>query len=162
RRDFVQVLQRSEGSSIEQILFDIRKRSLDLSLRLRPMRTASPWLKAIMRGEGEKASVVDRLIAIIAGDHDFHVVVETGGSQAAEILEGADVFANGGGKVLSLHESQVLAARIPQQVAESVHTAPAFRCKRDLVRRVIHLCLHTRSCLEALHRWFRRMRPQCA
>ena len=40
-----------------------------------------------------------------------------------------------------------------------MHPPPAFRRKRDIVRRIIHLSLHSRSRLEPLHRRFRSVRP---
>ena len=66
------------------------------------MGTTSPGLKAVVRGEGQKAGVINRLVAVISGHHDFHVVVQTGGCQPAEILKRADVLPDGGGKVLRL------------------------------------------------------------
>src|SRR6516162_2313913 len=74
-RDLIQVLQGSEGPAIEQILRNIGKRALDLTFGLRPPRAASPGLKAIVGGEGQKAGVVNRLVAVISGHYDFHVVV---------------------------------------------------------------------------------------
>ena len=64
------------------------------------MRTAGPWLKAVMRGESKKASVIDRLVAVITGNYHFHVVVETGRRQSLKVFEGASVFADGGREIL--------------------------------------------------------------
>src|SRR5580658_8090840 len=99
-RHLVQMLQRGETPAIQQVGFDILKWSLDLALGLRTMRAAGPWLKAVMRGESKKASVIDRLVAVITRYHYFHVVGETSRSQSLEVFEGADVFADGGRKIL--------------------------------------------------------------
>ena len=132
--DLVEVLQRSEGAAIEQVGFDILKRSFHFTFRLGTMRPAGPGLKAVMRGEGQKARVVDRLIPVITGHHDLHVVVQTGGGGTLQVVEGAHVFPDGGGKVLRFHEAHVLAARVTQYVTEGMHAAPAFggerRCRR--------------------------------
>jgi hypothetical protein len=64
------------------------------------MGTTGPGLITVMRSEGEEAGVVDRLLAVIASHHDIHVVVETSGAQAAEILESTHVFPDRSGKSL--------------------------------------------------------------
>src|SRR5580693_9935010 len=43
-----------------------------------------------------------------------------------------------------------------------MHSPPAFSRERNVVRRIIHLTLHPRSSLEALHRSFRRVRANDA
>src|SRR2546426_7354057 len=85
-RGLVQVLQRSKGTAVEQVLFQIGKRPLHLPFRFRTMRAASPWLKAIVRGERQKASVVDRLGSVITGHLKFHGVVQAGGPPAPSLI----------------------------------------------------------------------------
>jgi hypothetical protein len=113
-----------------------------------------------MRGEREEPGVVNRLLAVIAGNHDFHVVVETGGAQTIEVFESADVFPDRGRKVLRLHEPHVLAPGVGQNVAEGMDTAPPFGREWDVVRRIIHLPLHSWTRLESPDRKFRRVRPE--
>jgi len=48
------------------------------------------------------------------------------GGQTLKVLEGANVFADGAGKVLRLHETHILPARVTQDVTESMHTPLAF------------------------------------
>src|SRR6266508_4145049 len=43
-----------------------------------------------------------------------------------------------------------------------MHAPPAFGCERNVVRRIIHLRLQTRSCLEPPHGYFRRAGPKRA
>ena len=106
----VQLLERSEGAAIQQVGFQVIKRSLDFAFRFRTARPAGPWLKTVMRGEGKKASIINRLITVIIRHDHFHVVVEAGGRQSLKIFECANVFADGGCKILRLHKAQVLAA----------------------------------------------------
>ena len=115
-----------------------------------------------MRGEGEEPGVVEGLLAVSRRHHDFHVVVETGGGDALKIFEGAHVFAHGGGEVLGLHEAQVLAARIAQDVAEGMHAPAAFVRERDVVRRIIHLACTPGPVSKRSTGGLRRLRPQRA
>src|SRR5215467_16081921 len=87
RCDLIQVLERSEGPTVEQVLGNIRKWPFNFTLRLGPMRAASPGLKAVVSGKGQKAGVVNGLVAIISGHHNFHVVVYAGDAQTTEILK---------------------------------------------------------------------------
>ena len=114
-----------------------------------------------MGGEGQKVRVVDGLIPVITGHHDLHVVVQTGGGGTLQVAEGADVFADGSGEVLRFHEAHILATRVTQYVTERMHAAPAFGGERNVIGRIIHLRLQTWRRLEAPHRRFRRVRPQC-
>ena len=50
------------------------------------------------------------LTAVVPGDDDLRVVVETGGCQPLKVFEGANVFADGGGEILRIHKAQILAA----------------------------------------------------
>jgi hypothetical protein len=86
------------------------KRPFDLAFGLRTMGAAGPGLIAVVRRERQKARVIDGLVAIVARDYHFHVVVQTGGGQSLKVFESARMFANGGGKVLRLHKAHILAA----------------------------------------------------
>ena len=99
------MLQRREGPAIQQVGFHILKWSFDLAFGLRTMRPAGPGLETVMRGEGQKAGVIDGLVAVVTGHYHLHVVVQTGGGQTLKVFEGADMFANGGGKVLRTPQS---------------------------------------------------------
>jgi len=160
--DLIQVLQRSERPAVEQVLRNIRKRPFNLTFGLRPVRAASPGLKAIVGSEGQKTGVVNRLVAIIAGHYDFHVVVQTSSGQTTEVRKSADMFADGGGEVLRLYEPYILAARVSQDITEGVNTPPALGGEIDLVGRVVHLGLQPWGCFKALDRGFGQMRPECA
>ena len=110
-----------------------------------------------MRGERQESRVVDRLAAVEAADHDFHIVVQTGRSRAAQVLEGSDVFADRGFEVLMFHEPQILPAGICQHVAEQLHPAPPLDREVEGVRRIIHLSLQSGPRLEADRRQPRRI-----
>jgi hypothetical protein len=110
-----------------------------------------------MRGESQKAGVVDRLVAVVASHYHFHVVVKTSRRQTFKVFEGANVFAEGGREILRLYEAQILTARVTQHVTERMHPPPPFVRERDVVRRIIHLSLNPRAGFKALHRSFRRV-----
>ena len=140
-RGLVQVLQAAEGPAAKQARFDISKGSLDLPFRLGPPGTAGHRAKAVMGRERQEPRVVDRLVAVVAADHDFHVVIEARRRDPAQVLEGADVLADGGGEILRLDEVEVLPPRVAQHVAEGVHAAAAFVAEIQIIRGIIHLGL---------------------
>ena len=115
-----------------------------------------------MSGESEKAGVIDGLVTVVTGYCHFHVVVETSGRQSLEVFEGADVFADGGRKILRLHKPQILAARVTQHITERMDPPAPFGRERNIIRRIIHLSLHARTGLEPLHRRLRRVRADGA
>ena len=104
-----------------------------------------------MSRERQEPRVVDRVVAVVAADHDFHVVIEACRRDPAQVLEGADVLADGRGEVLRLDEVEVLPPRVAQHVAEGVHAAAAFVAEIEIIRGVIHLCLMPRGGLEPPH-----------
>src|ERR1041385_4745178 len=156
------MFQRGECPAIQEVAFHILKWLFDLAFGLRTMRSTSPGLETIMGRECQKAGVINGLVAVVTGDHNFHVVVQTGGGQSLEVGESADVFADRGGEILRLHKAQILAARITQDVTECIHPPPPFCRKWDVVWRIIHLRLYSRSRLEALHRRLRCVWPHRA
>src|SRR2546430_13314514 len=70
---------------------------------------------------------------IIRHDH-FHVVVEAGGRQSLKIFECANVFADGGCKILRLHKAQVLAARSEEHTSE-LQSQSKIVCRLLLVKK---------------------------
>ena len=57
--------ERAERAAVEQIHFHVVKRPLDFPLGLTATRTTSHRAVAIVRGEGQKTRVIDRLVAIM-------------------------------------------------------------------------------------------------
>jgi Family of unknown function (DUF5372) len=72
-----------------------------------------------MSSEGQKARVVDGLIPVVTGHHDFHVVVQAGGCGTLQVFEGADMFTDRDGKVLRFYEPDILTARVTQYVDDT-------------------------------------------
>ena len=113
-----------------------------------------------MRRERQEPRVIDRLVAVVAADDDFHVVIQASRRDSAQVLEGADVLADGRGEVLGLDEVEVLPPRVAQHVAEGVDAAAAFVREIKIIGGVIHLCLDPRGGLEPPHRRDDRPRTQ--
>ena len=65
--------------------------------------------------------------------------------------EGADVLAQGGRQILGLDESQILAARVAQDVTEQQDAAAALGGEVDVMDGIVHLGLDARRRLEADH-----------
>ena len=101
--------------------------------------------------ERQEPWVVHWLVAVVTAHHDFHVVIKTGCRDSAQMLEGADVLADGGGEVLALDEVKILPARVAQDVAEGVDPAAPLGREVDVVGGVIHLRLLSRRGLEPPH-----------
>src|SRR5208282_3045031 len=78
-RHFVEVLQGTELTPIEQAGFYEVEWPLHFTFRLWPPAPTGPDFVAVVCGEGEEAGVVDWLLALIAVHHDLHVIVEAGG-----------------------------------------------------------------------------------
>ena len=70
------------------------------------------------------------------------------------------VLAQGRRQIHRLDETQVLPARIAEQVAEQIDAPPAFAREVDVVDAMIHLCLHPWPGLKARHGRRRGARPQ--
>jgi hypothetical protein len=140
-RGLVQVPEAAEGPAAKQAGFDISKGSLHFSFRLGPPGSAGHRPEAVVGREREEPRVVDRVVAVVAADDDFHVVIEALRRDPAQVLEGADMLADGGGEVLRLDEVEVLPPRVTQHVAEGVHATAAFVGEIQIIRGVIHLSL---------------------
>ena len=156
----VEVVQAGESSAIEQVHFHIREWPFHLPFRLGPPRPASARPESVMGGEGQKPRVVERLPSFPAVDHGLHVVVQTGGRHASQVLECPDVLAQERLEILSLREVQVLTPGVTQQIAKEIDPARPFRRKVDRVHRPIHLGLDSGTCLETLDRLRRSRDPQ--
>ena len=154
------MFQRAELAAAEQIGLSKVELPLHFAFRLRPPGPTSDGPKTVVRGEGQEASVVDRLIAFVAGDHDFHVVIETGSGRAAQIREGPHVLAERGLHVLGVGETQVLSPAVAQEVTEQIHLAAAFLGEIQGVDAIVHLRLNAWSRLKTLHGWTAELRPQ--
>ena len=159
-RGLVQVPQAAEGPAAQQARFDISEGPLDLPLRLRPPGPAGHRPEAVVGRERQEPRVVDRLVAVVAADDDLHVVIEARRRDPAQVLEGADVLADGRGEVLRLDEAEVLPPRVAQHVAEGVNAAAAFVAEVEVIRGVIHLGLLSRRGLEPPHGGDHRARAQ--
>ena len=101
--------------------------------------------------ERQEPWVVHRFVAVVTAHHDFHVVIKTGCRDSTQMLEGADVLANGGGKILAFDEVEILPARVAQDVAKSVDPPASLSREVDVVCGVIHLGLFSRRGLEPPH-----------
>src|SRR5260370_24257044 len=104
------MLEAGERATVEQVRLDVPEWAFDLTLRLRPPRSAGHRPEGVVSRKGQEARVVNRLLSIIPADDDLHVVVETFCSKPAQMGEGGDVFANRRGEVLTLDKIHLLAA----------------------------------------------------
>ena len=72
------------------------------------------------------------------------------------------MFANGRGEILALDKPHILAPRITEHVAESMHPSATLGGEGNVVGRKVHLALNSRASLKPLHGSFRRVWPHCA
>jgi len=104
----VEVFERVEVAAAQQVLLDVIERPFHLALGLGAAWPASPGPEAVVRGEGQKAWVVERFaVLVILHDH-LEVVVQAGGRHAAQMVEGGDVLPERGVKILTLDKTQIL------------------------------------------------------
>jgi len=150
-RDFVQVFQRAERAAVEQVLFHVVERPFHFPLRLTPPRPAGPRPVTVVRGECQEPRVVHRLVAVVAGHHDLHVVVQARGGHTAQVRKRPHVLADRGREILRLDEPQILPPRVSQHVTEQMHATRPLPRKRQRVRRIVHLRLLARGRLESLY-----------
>jgi len=106
----VEMPQGAEGPAVEKVGLGIPEGPLHLALGLTAPHPAGLRREAVVRGEGQELGVVQRPLVAVTQHHHLHVVVRAGGGHAAQMLEGADVFAQGGRQVLCLDETQILPA----------------------------------------------------
>ena len=154
-RHLAQMFQRPKGATVEQIFFYIVEWPFDLTFGFGAPGLASPRLEAIVCGEGQEASIVDRLAVFPASDHDFHVVVEAYRGHASQMFEGGDMLTHRRFKVLPLGEADVLPPRVSEDIAEQFHAATPFLFEVERVTRPVHLSLSARRSFEADRRCFR-------
>ena len=148
----VEVLQRAELATAEQVFLHKTELSLDLTLGLWPPTPTGHRPEAVVSGERQEAGVVDRLAVLVTGHHRFHVVVQAGGSHAVHVLEGVDVLADRGFQVGRRRESQILPAGVPQHVAEKIHLAAPLLGEIQRVNGPVHLSLESGTRFKAFHR----------
>ena len=139
--DFVEMFQGAEGAAVEQAFFDVIERPLHFAFCLAPPDAASSRRKAVVGGEGEELRIVERPFIAVPQHHDLHVVVQASAGHAAQMFEGADVFAQSRRQVLGLDKTQILAAGVTEHIAERVNATAAFAGEVDVVGAVIHLGL---------------------
>jgi len=90
----IEVVEIAERAAKKEVLADITERSLDFSLRLWPIRSASARLEAIVPGNIEKRTIIDHEpIGAFAHDGGLHAIVEDFAWSAADRLQGGDVTA---------------------------------------------------------------------
>ena len=140
-----------KAPTAQQAGFDISKLALHFPFCLGPPHAASHRSKTVMGRERQETRVVDRLVTVVTTHHDFHVVIETGRRDSAQVLKGADVLADGRGEILALDEVQILPARVAQHIAEGVNPAASFDREIEVIGGVIHLRLKPRRRLEPPH-----------
>ena len=136
------MLQRVEGAAVEQAGFDIVELPFDFALRLRPAHAAGLRPEAVVGGEGQELGVVEGAVGVVTQHHGLEVVVQADAGDAAQMMEGVHVFAQGRRQVHRLDEAQVLPPRVAEQVAEQVDAPAAFAREVDVVDAIVHLCLH--------------------
>src|SRR5512135_794698 len=85
---------------------------------LRPPGPACDRSETVVGGEGQEPRVVNRHVVLVAGHHDFHIIIQAGCGYTAQMGEGAHVLVQGSRHVLGLDESQILASRVAQDITE--------------------------------------------
>jgi hypothetical protein len=108
----IQVSEGRERAGVEEVCNDVKKGFLDFPFRLWPPPSAGPRTKPIVEGEGEKPRVVHRLFAVPLLDDDLHVVVETHGRRATQVLKRPHMLADGRLKILRLDEAEIAPSRV--------------------------------------------------
>ena len=82
---FIQVLQGPESPTAQEARFNIAERPLHFSLGLRPAGTASYRSKAVMSRKSQEPGIVDRLVVIVTGYHNLHIVIKTSRGNPAQV-----------------------------------------------------------------------------
>ena len=151
RGHLVEMLQRVEGAAVEQAGFDVEELAFDFALGLRPANAARLRAEAVVRGEGEELGVVQRAVGVVPEHHRFEVVVQADAGDAAQVMEGMHVLAQGRQQVHRLDPAQVLPPRVAEQVAEQVDAPAAFAREVEVVDAIVHLGLLAWPGLKARH-----------
>ena len=154
---FIEMLQRSERATVEQIRLHVEERTFDFAFGLGAADLASPRPETIVRGERQKACVVNRLIVFPTRDDHFHVVVQACRGDALEMIERPDVLADRRVEVLSLRKADILSPGITQQITEQIDFSATFLREVDLIGGPVHLGLNARTGLEANREWLGRL-----
>ena len=95
RGHLVEMLQRLEGATVEQVGFDISEVAFDFAFRLRAAHAAGLWSEAVMRGEGKELGIIEGAVGIVTQHHGFEVVVQADAGDAAEMMEGMHMLTHG-------------------------------------------------------------------
>ena len=145
----VEMIERTELATIEQIGFNIIKWSFNFAFGLGPTDLASPRSVAIVRGESQESCVVDRLVIFPASHNDLHVIVEARRGDSAKMFESFDMLANGRFVVLPFGKVDILPSRVTEDVTEQLYLAASLLNEVDFVSRPVHLSLNSWTRLEA-------------
>lgn len=140
-RHGLKVLQALEGSSIQEVPFDILEGRLHFSLGLGRPRTTGDRSATVMGDEGRESGIKYRSARLPAQDNCFFVIIQALSGHAAEIGEGVLVPADQGEKIPSPRELDKVPARVAQNIRETQDLDPALQGEGDFVRAPVHLAL---------------------
>lgn len=139
----VHIVKRTEGSSKEEITFDIANGVFDLSFSLGAVGSAEPGHEPMIP---EKVFEL-RVPLVVAGtecpfeNHRFDVVIQDLLGVATEVIEGVQVALNEGGDVGGKGEDHVPHPGIPEDHAEAVDLAYATIFLDPAALSPVYLCL---------------------
>jgi hypothetical protein len=133
-----QVVQVAERASIEEGTLELPEAPLRPRLGIR-IAAHRPRPELVMCGEGEKAGVVDRLLALPAQHDRLLAVVGRDLGARREALEGTHVPVHQGMEVAAQEDVEVLPRAVDQDVREGLHDQARAAGEGDLVRRPIAL-----------------------
>jgi hypothetical protein len=73
----VEIIEITKGAADGKVLADVTERPFHFAFGLRPVRPASAWLEAIVRGEVDKRAIIDdEAVGILADDRGLHAIIE--------------------------------------------------------------------------------------
>ena len=149
--DLVEMVERLEAPAVEQTGLDVVERPFDFSFGLGPPGLTSDWPETVVGGKRQEPWVVNRHVILISSHHDFHIIIQAGGGHTAQMSEGTHVLAEGGRQILAVDESQILAARVAQDVTEQRDATAALGGEVDVMDGIVHLGLDARRRLKSDH-----------
>src|ERR1700682_2334355 len=103
------MLKGRKRSAIQEIGLQVPERAFDFAFRFGPPWPTGHGPEAVVGGKRQEARVVNRLVAVVTADDDFHIVIETLRGTPAQMREGGNVLANRRGEVLVFDKVHVLA-----------------------------------------------------
>lgn len=90
----VQIIKVAKRTGQEEVFTDISKWPLDLSLRLRLIGFACPWVETVMAGEIEQSPIIDNAVCVaFADDGRLHTIIKYLARNTAEGIERSDMAA---------------------------------------------------------------------